>query len=206
MRLHSRYPASNYAFTPYQSIAVSVILPCPFFTVSYFLCYFVRFFLHVCPLFLDVFPLFPRFFLVPFLRVFLSSGPSTLVPSLISFHPSPPTYFLSSVTYFLFFLRVFLTLFLHVSPFFLHVLLSSFAHFLSSFTYFPSPFTSFLSSRTAFLPSLISFLRSVHVFPFFLYFFHVHSPWQLCDAMETQMEEGGNVIDFHSCDFFPEHW
>ncbi|CAN0488396.1 unnamed protein product, partial [Ectocarpus sp. 8 AP-2014] len=29
---------------------------------------------------------------------------------------------------------------------------------------------------------------------------------KLCDAMETQMEEGGNVIDFHSCDFFPEHW
>lgn len=29
---------------------------------------------------------------------------------------------------------------------------------------------------------------------------------QLCDEMETQMEEGGNVIDFHSCDFFPEHW
>lgn len=29
---------------------------------------------------------------------------------------------------------------------------------------------------------------------------------QLCDALETQMEEGGNVIDFHSCDFFPEHW
>lgn len=29
---------------------------------------------------------------------------------------------------------------------------------------------------------------------------------QLCDAMETQMEEGGNVIDFHSCDFFPEDW
>ncbi|CAM9601746.1 unnamed protein product [Ectocarpus sp. 4 AP-2014] len=29
---------------------------------------------------------------------------------------------------------------------------------------------------------------------------------KLCDAMETQMEEGGNVVDFHSCDFFPEHW
>ncbi|CAM9181730.1 unnamed protein product [Sphacelaria rigidula] len=29
---------------------------------------------------------------------------------------------------------------------------------------------------------------------------------KLLDAMETQMEEGGNVVDFHSCDLFPEHW
>ncbi len=27
---------------------------------------------------------------------------------------------------------------------------------------------------------------------------------QVCDALETQMSEGGNVVDFHTCDFFPE--
>lgn len=29
---------------------------------------------------------------------------------------------------------------------------------------------------------------------------------KVCDAMEPQMAEGGNVVDFHSCDFFPERW
>lgn len=29
---------------------------------------------------------------------------------------------------------------------------------------------------------------------------------QVCDAMESQMGEGGNVVDFHSCDFFPERY
>jgi adenylate kinase len=27
---------------------------------------------------------------------------------------------------------------------------------------------------------------------------------QVCDALELQMAEGGNIVDFHSCDFFPE--
>lgn len=30
--------------------------------------------------------------------------------------------------------------------------------------------------------------------------------YQLMDELEEQMEDGGNVVDFHSCDFFPEHW
>ncbi|CAN0455162.1 unnamed protein product, partial [Phaeothamnion confervicola] len=29
---------------------------------------------------------------------------------------------------------------------------------------------------------------------------------KLCDAMETTMEEGGAIVDFHSCDVFPEDW
>lgn len=27
---------------------------------------------------------------------------------------------------------------------------------------------------------------------------------QVCDAMEDQMAEGYNVVDYHGCDFFPE--
>ena len=29
---------------------------------------------------------------------------------------------------------------------------------------------------------------------------------KLCDYLEPYMEEGGMVLDFHSCDFFPERW
>ena len=29
---------------------------------------------------------------------------------------------------------------------------------------------------------------------------------KLCDEMEDIMVEGGNIVDFHSCDFFPERW
>ena len=29
---------------------------------------------------------------------------------------------------------------------------------------------------------------------------------KLCDVMEPMMAEGGNVVDFHSCEFFPERW
>ncbi|PHT46694.1 Adenylate kinase isoenzyme 6 -like protein [Capsicum baccatum] len=28
----------------------------------------------------------------------------------------------------------------------------------------------------------------------------------LCDELENLMEEGGNIIDHHGCDFFPERW
>jgi len=28
----------------------------------------------------------------------------------------------------------------------------------------------------------------------------------VCDELEEQMTSGGNVLDFHSCDFFPERW
>ncbi|EKX40217.1 hypothetical protein GUITHDRAFT_158342 [Guillardia theta CCMP2712] len=27
-----------------------------------------------------------------------------------------------------------------------------------------------------------------------------------CDELEDQMSQGGNVVDFHTCDFFPERW
>eukprot|EP01118_Nematostelium_gracile_P020461 TRINITY_DN9928_c0_g1_i1.p1 TRINITY_DN9928_c0_g1~~TRINITY_DN9928_c0_g1_i1.p1 ORF type:complete len:188 (-),score=45.17 TRINITY_DN9928_c0_g1_i1:24-551(-) len=29
---------------------------------------------------------------------------------------------------------------------------------------------------------------------------------KVCDELEDQMTRGGNIIDFHSCDFFPERW
>jgi adenylate kinase len=29
---------------------------------------------------------------------------------------------------------------------------------------------------------------------------------QVCDELEDTMTSGGNVVDFHTCDFFPERW
>lgn len=29
---------------------------------------------------------------------------------------------------------------------------------------------------------------------------------KVCDALEETMVKGGNVVDFHGCDFFPERW
>lgn len=29
---------------------------------------------------------------------------------------------------------------------------------------------------------------------------------KVCDDLEDQMCEGGNIVDFHTCDFFPERW
>lgn len=29
---------------------------------------------------------------------------------------------------------------------------------------------------------------------------------KICDELEDTMVEGGNVVDFHTCDFFPERW
>ncbi|KAL5711718.1 adenylate kinase [Ranunculus cassubicifolius] len=28
----------------------------------------------------------------------------------------------------------------------------------------------------------------------------------VCDELEDMMEEGGNIVDHHGCDFFPERW
>jgi adenylate kinase len=28
----------------------------------------------------------------------------------------------------------------------------------------------------------------------------------VCDELESMLVEGGNLVDFHSCDFFPERW
>ncbi|KAI4305847.1 hypothetical protein L6164_029186 [Bauhinia variegata] len=28
----------------------------------------------------------------------------------------------------------------------------------------------------------------------------------VCDELENSMEEGGNILDYHGCDFFPERW
>ena len=28
----------------------------------------------------------------------------------------------------------------------------------------------------------------------------------MCDALEDQLALGGNIVDYHSCDFFPERW
>ncbi|PNH07276.1 putative adenylate kinase isoenzyme 6 [Tetrabaena socialis] len=29
---------------------------------------------------------------------------------------------------------------------------------------------------------------------------------KVCDALEDPLAEGGNVVDYHGCDFFPERW
>ena len=29
---------------------------------------------------------------------------------------------------------------------------------------------------------------------------------QICDELEDEMSAGGVVLDFHTCDFFPERW
>merc|ERR1711879_197187 len=29
---------------------------------------------------------------------------------------------------------------------------------------------------------------------------------KVCDELEDTMTSGGNVVDFHTCDFFPERW
>ena len=29
---------------------------------------------------------------------------------------------------------------------------------------------------------------------------------QVIDELEDQMSEGGNIVDYHGCDFFPERW
>lgn len=28
----------------------------------------------------------------------------------------------------------------------------------------------------------------------------------MLDELESRMEEGGKIIDYHGCDFFPERW
>ncbi|XP_073157538.1 adenylate kinase isoenzyme 6 homolog [Henckelia pumila] len=28
----------------------------------------------------------------------------------------------------------------------------------------------------------------------------------VCDELEDLMDEGGNIVDYHGCDFFPERW
>ena len=35
---------------------------------------------------------------------------------------------------------------------------------------------------------------------------HILNEDKLLDAMEDTMDEGGNLVDYHSCDFFPERW
>ena len=29
---------------------------------------------------------------------------------------------------------------------------------------------------------------------------------QVCDALEDDLTAGGNIVDYHGCDFFPERW
>ncbi|KAL9271231.1 Adenylate kinase isoenzyme 6-like protein [Drosera capensis] len=35
---------------------------------------------------------------------------------------------------------------------------------------------------------------------------HVIDEDLVCDEMEDMMESGGNIVDYHGCDFFPERW
>ncbi|KAK9804668.1 hypothetical protein WJX73_007626 [Symbiochloris irregularis] len=29
---------------------------------------------------------------------------------------------------------------------------------------------------------------------------------KVCDALEDQLSKGGNIVDYHGCEFFPERW
>ena len=35
-----------------------------------------------------------------------------------------------------------------------------------------------------------------------------HCPpfWQVLDVLESTMSNGGNVVEYHGCDFFPKRW
>lgn len=35
---------------------------------------------------------------------------------------------------------------------------------------------------------------------------HILDEDRLIDEIDEQMKEGGNIVDYHSCDFFPERW
>ncbi|XP_022727630.1 adenylate kinase isoenzyme 6 homolog [Durio zibethinus] len=35
---------------------------------------------------------------------------------------------------------------------------------------------------------------------------HVINEDLVCNELEDVMEEGGNIVDYHGCDFFPERW
>ncbi|MBA0795521.1 hypothetical protein Gohar_006379 [Gossypium harknessii] len=35
---------------------------------------------------------------------------------------------------------------------------------------------------------------------------HVINEDLVCDELEDVMEQGGNIVDYHGCDFFPERW
>ncbi|KAF9594749.1 hypothetical protein IFM89_034732 [Coptis chinensis] len=35
---------------------------------------------------------------------------------------------------------------------------------------------------------------------------HVINEDLVCDQLEDMMEEGGNIVDYHGCDFFPKRW
>ncbi|KAL2607746.1 hypothetical protein R1flu_026319 [Riccia fluitans] len=35
---------------------------------------------------------------------------------------------------------------------------------------------------------------------------HIINEDLVCDHLEEQMSAGGNVVDYHGCDFFPERW
>ena len=35
---------------------------------------------------------------------------------------------------------------------------------------------------------------------------NIYSGFQLLDEMEERMQQGGKIVDYHGCDFFPERW
>ncbi|CAL9040239.1 adenylate kinase isoenzyme 6 homolog [Musa acuminata AAA Group] len=35
---------------------------------------------------------------------------------------------------------------------------------------------------------------------------HIINEDLVCDELEDKMEDGGNIVDYHGCDFFPERW
>ena len=37
-------------------------------------------------------------------------------------------------------------------------------------------------------------------------YIYVYWYFQVIDELEEAMGEGGNIVDYHGCDFFPERW
>ncbi|EOA31565.1 hypothetical protein CARUB_v10014758mg [Capsella rubella] len=35
---------------------------------------------------------------------------------------------------------------------------------------------------------------------------HIINEDLVCDELEDVMQEGGNIVDYHGCEFFPERW
>lgn len=46
----------------------------------------------------------------------------------------------------------------------------------------------------------------VATFPADICMTNSRSPLQLLDLLEPQMAKGGNIVEYHGCDFFPERW
>jgi hypothetical protein len=67
-----------------------------------------------------------------------------------------------------------------------------------------SPFDRLLTvvESNGFLASVsLTSLRLCHRFHLYLF-----TDFQVIDELEDRMSQGGNIVDYHGCEFFPERW